>query len=282
MLPVYEINKNIIHLIFIRRINPYHFIKTFRQVNCILKTINFFKKGSCDFKKAEKILDKIRQNDIKVLNISDDRYPEPLKKIDNPPPIFFYKGDKILNSKFNIAIVGTRNCSSYGIKAAKYFAKKLSRLGITVISGMARGIDYYAQSEALKESGGSIGVLGCGINIYYPKSSAGLYKTINSNGSLISEYLPFEKPKKWYFPYRNRIISGLSRGVLIIESGSRGGALITADYALKQNREVFAVPGNIFSNASRGCHGLIKQGAKLVENADDLLEEFYYLCKNKG
>ncbi|MFZ3106709.1 MAG: DNA-processing protein DprA, partial [Candidatus Hydromicrobium sp.] len=149
-----------------------------------------------------------------------------------------------------------------------------SRIGITVVRGLAGGIDSYAHKAALEGKGGSIGVLGCGIDIIYPSENKYLYEEILSNGSIITEFLPKTPPLKNNFPVRNRIISGLCRGVVVIEAGEKSGAIITCEMALQQNREVFAIPGNVFNPMSRGCHKLIKSGAKLVESIDDILEEF--------
>jgi DNA processing protein len=156
---------------------------------------------------------------------------------------------------------------------AIYISEQLSRTGISVISGMATGIDYFAQRAALKEAGGSIGVIGCGIDIIYPYENKNLYEEIIENGCIVTEFLPGTPPLKQNFPARNRIISGLSMGVIVVEAGDRSGALITSKFALEQNREVFSIPGSIFSYESRGCHNLIKRGAKLVEDIDDVLEE---------
>ena len=208
-----------------------------------------------------------------MINISQQHYPKLLKQIHTPPPLIFYKGEKINQSEFNIAIVGTRKYTSYGKDAAIYLSGQLSKIGITVVSGMAIGIDYWAGKEAIKCRGGSIGVLGCGINIVYPQENEDLFKEIVVNGSIITEFFPDTPPLKSNFPARNRIISGLCAGVIVIEAGEKSGALITSEFALNQNREVFAVPGSIFNSESKGCHRLIKNGAKLAENVDDILEE---------
>jgi DNA processing protein len=214
------------------------------------------------------------KNDISVLNISDESYPNLLKEIYFPPPILFFKGGKIRKTKFSIAVVGTRKCTAYGAETAKYISRQLSKIGITIVSGMALGIDSYAHKAALEEKGSSIGVLGCGIDIVYPPENKYLYNDITKNGSLVSEFFPGTPPLRANFPSRNRIISGISNGVVVIQAGERSGAIITSEIALKQNREVFAVPGSIFNSESRGCHRLIKSGAKLVEDIDDILEEF--------
>lgn len=225
-----------------------------------------------------KVIDFIFKNKVDLLSIGDDGYPEILKQIYSPPLLLFFKGNKIKEIEFGIAIVGSRKCTAYGQEAAGYISRNLSEIGITVVSGLAVGIDSYAHRAALEGKGGTIGVLGCGIDIIYPPENKLLYEEIALNGSIITEFFPKTPPLKGNFPVRNRIISGLCRGVIVIEAGEKSGAVITSELALKQDREVFAVPGNIFSPASRGCHKLIKNGAKLVERIDDVLEEFseYY------
>lgn len=274
------------------KIKPSQFIYVYKKNNCdIDKTLNFFfryqklklnlKFNLDDDRKDELIKNNYKEtlnflfkNKIKVLNIANCKYPYILKQIYFPPPILFYKGEKIKKSKFNIAVVGTRKCTDYGIEAAEYISSQLSKIGVTIVSGLALGIDSYAQKAALKERGGSIGVMGCGIDVVYPPENKYLYEDIIRNGSIVSEFFPNTPPLKQNFPARNRIVSGLCQGVVVIEAGERSGAIITGELALKQDREVFAVPGSIFSSESRGCHKLIKSGAKLVEDIDDILEEF--------
>ena len=221
-----------------------------------------------------KVIDFIIKNKVDLLCIGDDGYPDILKQIYLPPLLLFFKGNKIKEMEFGIAVVGSRKCTAYGREAAGYISRNLSGIGITVVSGLAVGIDSYAHKAALEGKGGTIGVLGCGIDIVYPPENKLLYEEIALNGSIITEFFPKTPPLKSNFPVRNRIISGLCRGVVVIEAGEKSGAVITCEMALKQDREVFAVPGNIFSPASRGCHKLIKNGAKLVERIDDILEEF--------
>ncbi len=206
-------------------------------------------------------------------SLSDPDYPSLLKEIDAPPKNLFYKGLKLLDYKFAVAIVGSRKCTKYGISAAKYFSREISRIGITIISGMAEGIDRAAHVEAINEKGGSIGVLGCGFDFMYPKSNQDLYDRILENGSLVSEYKPEMPPRKENFPHRNRIISGLSLGIIVVEAAQRSGALMTAGFARKQNRAVFSVPGNIFNIKSKGTNDLIKRGAKLATSIEDILHE---------
>ena len=297
MIYINEISKKILYLLSEYKIKPSALIDIFKKNNFnINKTLDFFNnnkicklKLNLNFTESGKeetfgnyfkeLLNFILKNNISVLNISDRKYPNILKQIYFPPPILFFKGEKITKTKFNIAVVGTRKCTSYGIGAAEYISRELSKIGITVVSGMALGIDSYAQRAALKESGGSVGVLGCGIDIVYPPENRHLYRDIIENGSLVSEFFPGTPPLKSNFPSRNRIISGLCSGVVVIEAARRSGAIITSEMALRQNREVFAVPGSIFNSKASGCHWLINSGAKLVEGIDDILEEFSWYFK---
>jgi len=292
-----EISKKILYLLSEYKIKPSVLIDIFKKNNFnIERALDFFNgnkicklKLNLNFTESGKeetfgnyfkeLLNFLLKNNISVLNISDKKYPNILKQIYFPPPILFFKGEKITKTKFNIAVVGTRGCTSYGMGAAEYISRELSKIGITIVSGMALGIDSHAQKAALKESGGSIGVLGCGIDIVYPPENRHLYRDIIENGSLVSEFFPGTPPLKSNFPSRNRIISGLCSGVVVIEAARRSGAIITSEMALRQNREVFAVPGSIFNSKASGCHWLIKSGAKLVEDIDDILEEFSWYFK---
>ncbi len=286
-------NKNsaeILYLLLEKRVKPARLIEIYRKNSGnIKKTLDYFYrysqlkiggKGARNFLPGpdgdlyKKTLDFILKNKIGVLDIGQESYPDILRHIYCPPPVLFYKGGKIKSAGFCVAVVGSRKCSAYGREAAEYIGRNLSGIGITVISGLAVGIDACAQKAALKEKGGSIGVLGCGIDVIYPPENRELYETIPENGSIVTEFFPKTPPLKSNFPVRNRIISGLCRGVVVVEAGERSGAIITGEMALKQNREVFAVPGSIFNPMSRGCHNLIKSGAKLIAGIDDILEEF--------
>ena len=240
---------------------------------------------------AKKILDKnikeqiykhikyMQKYKIDIISINDKKYPQILKQIYDPPISLYIKGNaEILNGK-NIAIVGCRNSSKYGEEAAKYFAYNLSTKGINIISGLARGIDTYAHIGNLSAMmhngndicGKTIAVVGNGIDIIYPKENKYLEeKIIKSGGCIISEYPLGTKPEKFNFPARNRIISGLSKGVLVIEARAKSGTLITIDFALQQGRDVYVVPGNINSVNSVGTNDLIKQGAKLVTRVEEI------------
>jgi DNA processing protein len=223
--------------------------------------------------KGEPLLHEIMHKKISMVNISEESYPPLLKHIHNPPVLLFYKGDKLKTASSYLAIVGTRNNSAYGKDAAIYLSEELSKLGITIVSGMAAGIDFWTHRGALEYEGGTVGVLGCGIDIIYPKENKKLFDDIINNGSIVSEYMPGTPPLKNNFPARNRLISGFSMGTVVIEAPEKSGALITAEFALNQNREVFAVPGSIFSHESRGCNNLLKNGAKPSCNVDDIISE---------
>jgi DNA processing protein len=223
-------------------------------------------------KKLQAYIDSIHKNSISVICLNDDEYPADLKKIYDPPIVLFTKGKVRKNDNF-IAVVGSRRATQYGLSIAERLSYELSIMGFTVVSGMARGIDKYAHLGALRARGSTIAVLGCGCDIVYPPENKKLMEDISVSGAVISEYSPGTPPMKHNFPARNRIISGLSKGVIIVEAGEKSGSLITANFALEQGREVFAVPGNINNTNSRGTNQLIKEGAKMVTGLDDILEE---------
>lgn len=211
-----------------------------------------------------------------VINLksSDKDYPELLNKIYDPPKELFVKGDvRVLCGKC-IAVVGTRSATSYGKQIARRFSSELARSGFTIVSGLAEGIDTEAHAGALEAKGKTIAVFGCGIDKIFPAENVALAEEIQKNGALVSEYKPGTPAAQWTFPRRNRIISGLSLGVVMVEGHYDSGAMITAKLALDEGREVFAVPGNVELDQTKGPHWLIKQGAKLAESVDDILEEF--------
>jgi len=213
-------------------------------------------------------------SEIKEVSIKDKNYPKLLKKIKDAPKFLYYLGE-IKPEENCFAIVGTRLCSAYGKQAALEIAGDLAEAGLTIVSGLAPGIDTFAHLATIERKKRTIAVLGTGLDekSIYPKSNLKLAKKIlETGGCLISEYPPGTPGSKFTFPQRNRIISGLSLGVLVVEAKQKSGALITAQWAKKQGRKVFAVPGPIHSSNSKGCHYLIKNGAKLVENANDILE----------
>ncbi|MEK7134988.1 MAG: DNA-processing protein DprA, partial [Patescibacteria group bacterium] len=213
---------------------------------------------------------------IEIIKKSSRHYPEILKEIPNAPKQLYVRGHLPKDHNLNFAIVGTRTASDYGRTLAFKIAKELAELGFNIISGLALGIDTQAHLGALEGKGKTTAVMGSAIddNSIYPSENLNLVqKIISSGGAVISEYEPGTKSEIWFFPERNRIISGLSRGVLIVEAPEKSGALITARVALEQNREVFAIPGSIFSKNSMGTNNLIKSGAKMVTTVDDILEE---------
>lgn len=210
---------------------------------------------------------------VRVLTIHSPDYPIKLKEIPDPPLVLYVKGDVLPEDQLAIAIVGSRQCSPYGMRIADKLSASLARTGITVISGLARGIDSSAHRAALRAGGRTIAVLANGLAKIYPPENAELAAEIAQNGAIFSESPMTQEPLPGLFPQRNRLISGLSLGVAVIEATPRSGSLSTAKHAVEQNREVFAVPGPVDSLSSRGCHALIRDGAKLVENADDILEE---------
>jgi DNA processing protein len=211
---------------------------------------------------------------INILRSTDKEFPELLKKIYDPPNELYVKGDLSSLSGKCLAIVGTRKATEYGKRIARELAKGLAQCGLTIVSGLAEGIDTEAHKGALEAGGKTVAVFGCGIDRVFPVENTKLAEEIEKNGALVSEYGPGTYAAKWTFPRRNRIISGLSLGVVMVEGHWDSGAMITAKLALDEGREVFAVPGNVEIDQTKGPHWLIKQGAKLVENVDDILQEF--------
>jgi DNA processing protein len=224
--------------------------------------------------KAKEINDICNNKDIKIITLEHDEYPELLKYIYNPPLILYARGN--IPKSNPVAVVGSRNASGYGMETASRISKDLAQAGITIVSGMARGIDTSAHCGALKAKGKTVAVLGCGVDIVYPPENRNLMNRIIESGAVISEYPPGTRPLYYHFPSRNRIISGMSLGTLIVEAGMKSGSLITANYALDQGREVFAVPGDITHYNSMGTNRLIKDGAKMVLCAQDVLEELNF------
>ena len=218
-------------------------------------------------------MEKIERQGARVLTWDDPAYPPRLLNIYNPPPVLYVKGDILEEDQWAVAVVGTRGATVYGKEAARQIAGNLARNGLTIVSGLARGIDSEAHRAALDAGGRTIAVLGSGVDVIYPAEGRKLAQTVVKRGALVSEYAMGTRPEAGNFPPRNRIISGLSLGVVIVEAGERSGALITADFALEQGREVFAVPGNIYRKKSLGTNKLIQQGAKPVLSVEDILEE---------
>lgn len=218
-------------------------------------------------------LSRIEKEKVNVITLLDDHYPINLKRIYDPPPFLYIKGEIRKEDNRAVAIVGSRRATTYGRLMAERLSKDLASRGITVVSGMARGIDTFSHKGALSAGGRTIAVLGCGIDIVYPSENKNLRDRIIESGAVLTEFPLSTQPEAVNFPSRNRIISGLSLGVVIIEATSDSGSLITASTALDQGRDVFAVPGNITSKLSQGTNKLIKKGAKLVESVDDILED---------
>ena len=213
-----------------------------------------------------------RKHGIAILTEADPQYPRMLREIPDPPGLLFVRGALRPEDGLAIGIVGTRHGTSYGLRQADRLAASLARSGLTIISGLARGIDAAAHRGALAARGRTLGILASGVLAIYPPEHAGLAEQVTAQGALVSEQPPRSAPLAGTFPQRNRLISGMSLGVIVVEAGDRSGALITARHAMEQGRDVFAVPGNVDSRASRGCHRLLRDGAILVETADDVLE----------
>jgi len=215
----------------------------------------------------------LNNNKIKILHLQDKDYPENLKHIYQPPSTIYVRGELLPEDSIAVAIVGSRRATYYGLKNAQELGCKLASCGVTVVSGLARGIDTAAHKGALAAGGRTIAVLGSGLDVIYPPENKQLAEDITKSGAVISEFAPNTRPTRYNFPKRNRIISGLTLGVVIVEADKRSGSLITANFALGQGREVFALPGKIDSATSCGTHDLIKQGAKLVGSVEDIIEE---------
>ena len=230
---------------------------------------------------AQKDIDLVMQKGYQIVTMSDSDYPCLLLEIPNPPPILYVYGylERCMN---NIAVVGSRNATGYGLSTTRILCRDLVRHNITIVSGMARGIDTSAHQGALSGKGKTIAVLGSGLGRIYPAENIKLFHQIAENGAVISEFPVMTGPDAHNFPVRNRIISGISLGTAVVEAARKSGSLITARLAAEQGREVFAIPGSIHSFKSTGTHYLLKQGAKLVENAQDILEELTHVIESPG
>jgi DNA processing protein len=222
---------------------------------------------------AEAELRVCHEHGLTVLTEEDADYPRMLREIHDPPAVLFLHGDLRPQDRLAVAIVGTRHATRYGQQQAERLAGGLARAGLTIVSGLARGIDAAAHRGALQAGGRTLAVLASGVLNIYPPEHAALAEQVRAAGALISENPPHSAPLSGAFPQRNRLISGLSLGVIVVEAAERSGALISAQHAMEQGREVFAVPGRVDSRTSRGCHRLLRDGAKLVESVDDVLEE---------
>ena len=231
---------------------------------------------------ADRILTDCQRLGLRILTIQDAEYPDRLKNIYDPPCLLYVKGRlPVFDETVTVAVVGTRDCTPYGIQCAEKLSYGLTNGGAIVVSGLAKGIDAAASRGALRAGGMTVGVLGNGIDVHYPAESRYLYEDVAAAGALISEYPPGTEPAKQHFPARNRIISGLSLATLVVEAPEKSGALITAETANEQGRDVFAVPGPIDAPASVGCNRLIRDGAGLVSDAWDILEQYEARFPNK-
>jgi len=219
-----------------------------------------------------------RLNDIgaRVVTRWDAEYPPNLEEIYDPPALLFVRGTFQPEDSRAVAVVGTRHPTSYGLEMTRSITRDLVQAGITVVSGLARGIDTACHKEALKQNGRTLGVLGCGIDVTYPRENGSLKEEMAEKGAVISEFRPGVPPMATNFYRRNRIVSGLAKGIVVVESAASGGSLITANHAVDQNRDVFAVPGSVMNKRSAGTHQLIKQGAGLVESAADILSALFF------
>jgi len=224
-----------------------------------------------DWKQVEQIAGWCRKNEVKIIQRGPS-YPEKLSRLADPPLVLYLWGEQCFQD-LAVAVVGTRNPTNYGREVTYRITRDLAEAGLVIVSGMARGLDSVAHQAALEAGGKTIAVLGSGFQNIYPPENRALALKIKGSGCLISEYPPTAPPNQWHFPARNRIIASLSSGVVVIEAGENSGALITCDFALEIGVDVYAVPGSILSATSKGCHRLIKEGAKLVESAQDILED---------
>ena len=235
------------------------------------KTISALHNTSADTFQAD--IDWQNENNHHIITYSDERYPKPLRNISDPPPLLYVWGDPDYLNQPQLAIVGSRTPTAIGKKTAYDFSSHLAKAGITITSGLAKGIDGACHNGALEGLAGTVALVAHGLDIIYPAEHRSLAEAISANGAVVSECSIGTEPHRGLFPKRNRIISGMSFGTLVVEAALRSGSLITAKLALEQGREVFAIPGSIHNPLARGCHQLIRQGAKLVETADDILEE---------
>ncbi|WP_160162739.1 DNA-processing protein DprA [Magnetococcus marinus] len=252
-----------------------HYERQFATPHAILRALPRLKPELtlADASWVERLLTQTHQMGATALHWREPAYPQQLLEISDPPPLLFIQGDgALLNQEPLIAMVGTRRCSRNGERFAHKLAADLGQMRLTTVSGLAVGIDSAAHAGSLLGGGATVAVLGCGLDVSYPKPNMQLKAQIIRQGCLVSEYPPGTQPHPKRFPRRNRIISGLSRGVVVVEGGLKSGSLITARMALEQNREVFAVPGAVDDERSRGVHQLLKEGATLVESAADVVQ----------
>jgi DNA processing protein len=246
-------------------------IEAFQEIGLPKRALKNFSalRGEIDL---DRLYQSITESDVTVLTLLDQAYPVLLREIDQAPPVIYIKGVLTQADDFAVAMVGTRRVTAYGQQVARDTSTYLAGHGLTIVSGMARGVDALAHQHALQAGGRTIAVLGCGVDVVYPPEHRKLAEAIAENGAIISDYPMGTQPEGINFPPRNRIISGLSLATIVVEAGERSGALITADFAVEQGRDVFAVPGNVFSPASRGTNRLIQKGAYAMVSPQDVLD----------
>ncbi len=247
--------------------------KELSQVPGIRKNVIDIISARPPYMEADDELCRMRKQGVTLLSWDSPAYPEALRTIYNPPMLLYVKGDEAQLKRPAIAVVGSRAATHYGLKIARRLGAELAGRGLTVVSGLALGIDAAAHAGALDAQGSTVAVLGCGVDVPYPRCNGGLAAGIAASGALISEYPLGTSPEAFRFPARNRIISGLSLGVVVVEAAARSGSLITARIAMEEGREVFAIPGRVDSSKSTGAHNLLQAGAKLVYRVEDILEE---------
>jgi DNA processing protein len=245
------------------------------------KVAGEIRKGPLE-KRVERELYLLKEVGGKIVTLKDDAYPKRLREIYDPPALLYVRGELKKEDELAVSIVGSRKTSPYGRWITEKIGQDLSRHGVTIVSGMARGIDSLAHWGAISGGGRTIAVLGCGVDVIYPSENRNLFTKIIDQGAVVSEFPMGSPPEGGHFPRRNRIISGLSIGVVVVQASERSGSLITAGYALEQGREVFAVPGNVGAEGSRGTNRLIKEGAKMVESSEDILEEILPQWRREG
>ncbi len=230
--------------------------------------------------RPESVLERCAELGVQIIGYTDERYPSLLREIHDPPALLYVKGRLIPEDRIAMALVGSRYPSAYGMKMAHRFSYELAEAGVTVVSGMARGVDAETHRGALKARGRTVAVLGSGVNVVYPKENQKLYDEISEKGAVVSEFPLDMKPLAFNFPMRNRIIAGMSLGVLVVEAHSKSGSLITSSFAAEENREVYAIPGPVDAIQSRGTNTLIQQGAKLVQSSEDILTDLELVFKS--
>ncbi len=256
-------------------------VQALTQVEGISKKLAYCISAHNVTDEMRKELDLVFRKKFSIVTMAEHHYPALLHQLPDPPPLLYVSG-KLDGTMNNMAVVGSRNATQYGISMAKQLAGDLVALGINIVSGMARGIDTAAHRGALSGKGKTFAVLGSGLARIYPPENKKLFNDISENGAVVSEFPLFSEPDAFHFPQRNRIICGMCLGTIVVEAAQKSGSLITARLAVEQGREVFAVPGSVRSFKSTGTHGLLKQGAKLVEHVNDVIEEIHPLIQIEG